>query len=285
MFGFFAIGILLFGITFESIGLRHILGKTSMNDTILEIDLQWIVENPHQPRKSFSTAELEELAASIEEIGLIHPPVVREIGSNEFELVAGERRLRALKLLGRKRAQVVVSKMDEPNSAHSALIENIQRVDLNAMEVAYALRELMKRFQLTQELLADKVGKKRSTVANFLRLLQLPGEIQDFLRNDTLSMGHAKAVLSLPEGMQRKFCKELIEGNLSVREAEQKAKEILKKKTKPLLQEKSFDVHLKEIKAKLEEKLGTKVEISDSKIVIDYYGFDDLDRLLEILNV
>ena len=254
-----------------------------MEDKIQEIDIHSIVENPNQPRKNFLLQELEELAASIQEIGLIHAPVVRELGSLKFELVAGERRMRAMKLLGWSKIPVVIKKMSAPRSAHSALIENIQRIDLNAMEVAYALQELMNQSDLTQELLADKVGKKRSTVANFLRLLQLPEEVKTLLRNDQLTMGHAKAILSLPFSSQESFSHQIIKDKLSVREAEQLAKMILIQKEKPVAKEKEIDVHLGEIKKLLEEHLGTKVEIKENKIMIDYYGFDDLDRLLEIL--
>lgn len=250
-----------------------------MKEKIQEIDIQSIYENPYQPRRVFSSQDLEDLAASIREIGLIHPPVVRKRGE-KFELIAGERRLRALKLLGKQQISVVVREMSDPESAHSALIENIQRVDLNVMEVAFALRELMTRLKLTQELLADKVGKKRSTVANYLRLLQLPEEIQSFLRNETLTMGHAKAVFSLPTHTQHKLCAAIIKENLSVREAELRARLLLKAKAPKKAEE---DVHLTEIKSSLERHLGTKVEISHSKIILDFYGWDDLDRLLELI--
>ena len=256
-----------------------------MEDTIQEIDIHSIVENPSQPRKNFLLQELEELAASIEEIGLIHAPVVRELGSEKFELVAGERRLRAMKLLGWSKIPVVIKKMSAPVSAHAALIENIQRIDLNAMEVADALFELMEQSNLTQELLADKVGKKRSTVANFLRLLQLPEPVKRDLRCDKLTMGHAKAILSLPRHRQEEFAHQIIEGELSVRQAEQLAKGMLIQKEKPIAKEKVFDVHLSEIKNLLEQRLGTKVEIKQDKIEIDYYGWSDLDRLLEILGI
>lgn len=251
-----------------------------MKEKIQEIDIHLIDENPHQPRRYFASQDLEELAASIVEIGLIHPPVVRKVGK-KFELVAGERRLRALKLLGKKTISVVVREMSDPDSAHSALIENIQRVDLNVMEVAFALKELMTRLSLTQELLADKVGKKRSTVANYLRLLQLPEDIKTLLRNETLTMGHAKAVFSLPSSFQHKLCEAIIKENLSVREAETRARKFIKTKEKKSPQ----DVHLAEIKSSLERQFGTKVEITGSKIILDYYGWDDLDRMLELLGV
>lgn len=250
-----------------------------MKEKIQEIDIQLIEENPHQPRRYFSPQDLEELAASIQEIGLIHPPVVRKKGE-KFELIAGERRLRALKLLGKQLISVVIREMNSLESAHSALIENIQRVDLNVMEVAFALKELMTRLRLTQEDLAAKVGKKRSTVANYLRLLQLPEEIQALLRNDILTMGHAKAVFSLPGPIQHKLCDAIIKEKLSVREAESRARGLLKAKDKNKNKE---DVHLNEIKTSLERYLGTKVEISPSKIILDFYGWDDLDRLLEIM--
>lgn len=250
----------------------------NMKETIEEVDIRLIYENPHQPRRFFASDDLEELAASIQEIGLIHPPAVRKV-DKKFELIAGERRLRALKLLGKERIPVVVREISSSGSAHSALIENIQRVDLNVMEVAFALKELMGRLNITQEELADKVGKKRSTVANYLRLLQLPEEIQSLLRNQTLTMGHAKAVFSLPRMAQHQLCQAIIKENLSVREAEARARRLLKVKTR----KKFEDVHLTELKNQLEKQFGTKVEISDSKIVFDYYGWEDLDRILELM--
>lgn len=260
----------------------HLRKGQEMSETLQEINIEWIIENPHQPRKCFVQEDLEELAASIEEIGLVHPPVVRQMHSKKFELVAGERRLRALKLLGWKKAPVVVRRMEESFSAHSALIENIQRVDLNAIEVAYALKELMEKFQLTQEMLADKVGKKRSTVANFLRLLNLPQDIQENLKKGNLTMGHAKAALALPVELQSGFCQEILSKNLSVRQTEEKAKEFLKRKEK---KKEKKDVHLLEIKSLLEAKFGTKADIGNSKISFDYYGWDDLDRLLELFGI
>lgn len=251
------------------------------NQKIQEIDIQLIEENPHQPRRAFSSQDLEELASSINEIGLIHPPVVRRKGK-KFELIAGERRLRALKLMGKQQVSVIIREMNDPESAHSALIENIQRVDLNVMEVAFALKELMARLKLTQELLADKVGKKRSTVANYLRLLQLPEEIQKLLRNGTLTMGHAKAVFALPAPIQQKLCSAIIKENLSVREAEARARDFLKPQAKQKIK---TDVHLAEIKNSLESHFGTKVEISHSKIIIDFYGWEDLERLLDLIGV
>lgn len=257
-----------------------------MVDEIRNIEISSIRENPNQPRKSFSQMELEELAASIREIGLIHPPVVREIGLEKYELVAGERRLRALKLLGCSSIPVLIKEMSDPLSCQSALIENIQRVDLNPIEVAYALKELMTHCKLTQESLATKVGKKRSTVANFLRLLQLPEEIQELVKNGRLTMGHAKAVLSIPAEGQKSFCEELVEKQLSVREAEGKAQEILNKASSSAEPcKKPRNVFLDELKMRLEHKYGTKVEMTENKIAFAFYGWDDLDRLLELLNL
>lgn len=257
-------------------------------DELKEIAVEEVRVSPYQPRKEFSSEDLEELAASIREIGLIHPPVVRECEDGAYELIAGERRLRAVKLLGRAKVQALVRRQGNCLSAKSALIENIQRRDLNPLEIAAALKNLIEISKLTQEELADQVGKKRSTIANYLRLLQLPLEIQKKILDGGLSMGHGKAILSLPNALQKAFAGEIVERYLTVRQAEKRAKSILERKCDKAKKE-GQSVFLFDLKSRLEERFGTKVEVDGSlqsggqrgKITFEYHSLDDLDRLLE----
>ena len=173
-----------------------------MTEEILEVPIEKVVVNPYQPRRHFSQNELEELSQSIKTVGLIHPPLVRPLENGMFELVSGERRFRATQLAGLKTIAVVVRDSSNELSAQAALIENVQRVDLNPIEVAKALRSLVDQFGFQQDELATRIGKKRSTVANYLRLLTLPKSIQDAVSSDIITMGHAKAILAL-EGFER----------------------------------------------------------------------------------
>ncbi len=257
---------------------------------LLEVEIGKVKINPFQPRRNFSTTELEELASSIQSVGVVQPPVVRRTPEGNFELVSGERRLRACKIAGMEKIPVLVRPTTNADSAQAALIENVQRVDLNAIEIAKGLRRLMEAFGFDQDDLSTRVGKKRSTIANYLRLLSLPKVIQDSVSQGDISMGHAKAILSIPTFEQQMILhKEIIDEKLSVRETEKRAAQYAKqspskRETPPSPEE---DVHLAFISARLQEKLGTKVLIQpngkNGRIVIDYY--DDLDRLLEILGV
>lgn len=255
-----------------------------LENELKEVEVESIKQNPHQPRKDFSLEDLEELAASIEEIGLIHPPLVRLLEDGTYELIAGERRLRALKLLGYPRIPVVVRETSDQLSAKGALIENLQRVDLNPLEVAYALRDLAEKLNLTQEELADRVSKKRSTVANYLRLLHLQPKIQEYISSGKLTMGHAKAILSMPLDKQLPFAEAMIVESWTVRESEKMAKNSFTKNKKS-----SQDLFLKQIKKKLEHVFGTEVDISikgkGGEISIKYHNLDDLDRLLHLWEI
>lgn len=270
-----------------------------MNDTekeedqLCEVALDRIQVNPFQPRHIFSPVELEELAASIKIVGIIHPPVVRpSLNPGYYELVSGERRMRAAQLAGFSHIPVIVRHQAVPISAQAALIENIQRVDLNPIEIAKALRKLGEEFGLNQEELAQRVGKKRSTVTNYLRLLSLPSQIQESVSAGLISMGHAKAILSLTEENKQKLLHEWIfRDRLSVRETEAKAQQISNSKSmllkpRPPSEE---EPHLKALERAIQDKLGTKVTLTgkglEGQIIIDYYGLDDLDRLLSLLDV
>ncbi len=261
------------------------------NEELLEIPLNSIVVNPYQPRRRFSAEELEELAQSIRAVGLIHPPVVRPLeGNGNYELVSGERRFRAAQLAGLDKISVLVRRTSNPVSAQAALIENIQRVDLNPIEIAKALRSLIEQFGFQQEELALRIGKKRSTVANYLRLLGLPKNIQDSVSADLITMGHAKAILSLEGFEKQNLLHQLVlRDDLTVRETEEAALRIAEKAKKQSLVYTNRDFFLEQLAEKIQRKLGTRVTIQGrgkrGKITIDYYNLDDLDRLLNIFGV
>jgi len=259
------------------------------SEQIREIELSKISVNPYQPRRHFGREEIEELADSIKSVGLIQPPVVRWCETREcYELISGERRFRACQLAGLTKIPVIIRESDEFFSAEAALIENIQRVDLNPMEISRALQDL-KQFGLTQDDLATRVGKKRSTIANYLRLLDLPLSVQQKLEQNDISMGHAKAILSI-EGKedQEALCQAIIEEGLSVRECENRTQKEAKPPEMPK-PEATHDVHLEHVLERIQQKLGTKVSAQGTsergRLCIDYYSLDDLERLMEMMGV
>lgn len=257
---------------------------------IREIEIKKISMNPFQPRRVFASLELEELAESIISVGIIHPPAVRPLDNGCYELISGERRFRASMLAGLEKIPVVIHSSSDKLSAEAALIENIQRVDLNPMEIAKALKSLIMEFDLNQEELAKRVGKKRSSVTNYLRLLALPKNIQDSISHEQITMGHAKAILALENFEKQNLLHELIlRDDLNVREAEVAAVRISEKaKTKKLVYV-PRDFFLEQLAEKIQKKLGTKVFIQGKgrkgRIMIDYYNLDDLDRLLNHFGV
>ena len=267
------------------------MSEEAVQDEIKEVDVEKITLNPFQPRRHFSLTELEELAASIISVGLIHPPVVRPIDNGErFEIISGERRFRASKLAGLKKIPVVVKVLTNTLSAQAALIENIQRVDLNPIEIAKALKSLIEQFGFNQDDLSQSVGKKRSTVANYLRLLSLPKSIQESVSSDAISMGHAKAILSLAGFEKQNLLHEIVlRDGLNVRETEEAALRIAEKAKKKSLVYVTRDFYLEQIAEKIQARLGTKVMIQGKgkrgRISINYYNLDDLDRLLNIFGV
>jgi ParB family transcriptional regulator, chromosome partitioning protein len=260
-------------------------------EEVREVDLSKININPYQPRRSFEQEELEGLAQSIRSVGLLHPPLVRPLADGEqYEIISGERRFRAAQLAGLKKIPVLVRHTTYCLSAQAALIENIQRVDLNPLEIAKALRRLMEEFGFNQDRLAQQVGKKRSTVANYLRLLSLPESIQDSVSKGVITMGHAKAILSLEGFEKQHLLHELIlRDNLTVREAEEAALRISEKAKKQNLTYTTRNFYLEQLAEKMQHKLGTKVTIQGKgkggRIYIDYYNLDDLDRLLNLFGL
>lgn len=262
-----------------------------LKDQVKEVSVDSIYVNPFQPRRHFSQQELEELAESIKAVGLLHPPLVRMRPDGEtYELISGERRFRASQLAGMQKIPVIIRQASDKISAQAALIENIQRVDLNPLEIAKSLQSLIEEFGLQQEELGERVGKKRSTVSNYLRLLGLPKHIQDSLSMDQITMGHAKAILSLEGFEKQNLLHELIiRDDLSVRETEEAALRIAQKAKKQALVYTNRDFYLEQLGEKIQQKLGTKVQIygkgKKGRITIDYYNLDDLDRLLALFGV
>lgn len=259
-----------------------------VQDQLIEVEIEKISVNPYQPRQQFLQQELEELAASIRTVGLIHPPIVRTL-HHGYELVSGERRLRAAQLAGFSKIPVIVREHEERTSAEVALIENLQRFDLNPLEIAKALHQLMETFELNQEQLAARIGKKRSTIANYLRLLTLPELIQRSLIQDAISMGHAKAILSIEQKERQLILHErIIDDRLSVREAEALALQLQKENKKSENKEQS-SIYIRQLEELLQHHFGTKVTFEgkeqSGRICITYYDLDDLERLLGMFGI
>jgi len=261
-----------------------------VEETINVVEWDTVRVSPFQPRRHFSDEELDELAASIRAVGLIHPPVVRKIESGGkilyYELISGERRWRAAKRAGLEKLSVLVRDSNDEHAAKSTLIENVQRVDLDPVEIAEAFQKLISVFRMTQEEVAEKVGKKRSTLANYLRLLALPKTIQHTLSKGEISMGHAKAILSLDsEKLQKMFANLIVEKKLTVRDAEKQSRKLTHKKKRKGAA--SRDPYIEEIEERLKQRLRTKVDISNArrggKIALHYYSMEDFERLSELL--
>jgi ParB family transcriptional regulator, chromosome partitioning protein len=263
-------------------------------EIIREIDIAAIQVSPFQPRRYFEEEEIDELASSILTIGLLHPPVVREIYSKDkflyYELIAGERRLRACKKANMTKIPVIVRNTSDEIAAQATLIENIQRVDLDPIEMAQALKRFLNMFGVTQEEIATKIGKKRSTVANYLRLLSLPKEIQKGVSMKEISMGHAKAILSLQnKDLQHALHKMIVEKHMTVRQAEKQSAR-LASPSKPRVQSDEEKWFIENLSQKFQEKLGTKVTIErgskrGGKITISFNSESDLQRLVELFAI
>jgi ParB family chromosome partitioning protein len=252
---------------------------------VIEVELSRVVTGSEQPRRAFNDERLKELAASIKEKGVIQPVVVKREGGGRFMLIAGERRYRASQLVGLKKIPAIVREAEPEDALEIALIENLQREDLNPLETAHAFDKLIEKFGLSQEQVAAKVGKDRATVANYLRLLNLPEEIKRLLREGKLSMGHAKAILSM-EGEERQLlaARDIVKSGLSVRASEKLSRTKAKKKssTPP-----ARDPDVVSLEQKLITHLGTKVAINSKgqkgSITIEYYSLEELERLLDVL--
>ena len=255
---------------------------------VAEILVDDISVNPHQPRQDFNSVALEELAASINENGIVQPITVRQ-KDGKYELIAGERRLRAVKLINMRSVPAYVMSVDDENMLQLSLIENIQREDLNPIDIAHAYNDLIETHGLTHGEVADRVGKNRSTVANFLRLLTLPPEIKDALRRGEVSQGHARALLALKDVNKIKsLFRKLMKNGLSVRQVEEiiKSSDGVAKTSSSIRPKPVKSPQLKAIENNLMMKLGTKVKIrekgSGGELLVEYYSDEDLDRLIEL---
>ncbi|MDX9924767.1 MAG: ParB/RepB/Spo0J family partition protein [Ignavibacteriaceae bacterium] len=264
-------------------------------DILVKIPVETIVPNEFQPRTEFNADALNELKKSILENGLIQPITVRRV-NNHYELVSGERRLRACKDIGYKDIPAYVIKVDTKEAMLAlSLIENIQREELNPIEIANAYRRLMDECSLTQEEIADKVGKDRSTITNSIRLLKLPAEVQSALIKEEISSGHARALINLPtSNIQVQFLDKIKKENLSVRKVEQLVREFLETKTKKFLKADQNKSHshtpFRSFEERLQLIMGTKVFCKQKKdgkgeVVIEFYSDDEFERLLELFEI
>lgn len=252
---------------------------------VRELKINEIEPNVNQPRKRFDNDKLAQLAQSIKQHGIVQPIIVKK-ENDTYKIIAGERRWRAARIAGLDKVPVVVKEVTSKQLMEMALIENLQREDLNPIEEAQAYERLIKEFDLTQEEVASTVGKSRPAVTNSLRLLNLSEKLQAFVSNEDISSGHARALLALddPE-MQMQAVNEIIQKNLNVRDTEKLVKRYLSKKK---VREEKRDVEQAAIEEKLKDIFGTKVKLVSNKnkkgkIMIEYYSFDELDRILELV--
>ena len=271
-------------------GLGALLGTSELDvEQLREIDIDRILPNSQQPRKSFDEESLEELANSIRQHGVVQPIVVRPLDDGFFQLIAGERRWRAAQRAGLTRVPAVIRQAGEHDTLEIALIENLQRQDLNPLEEAQAYERLIVDFGMTQDEVARRVGKNRATIANMLRLLKLPPEVQQWLRENKLSTGHAKALLSLSEADAiLDAARKVIQGNLSVRQAEMFVSRISKDGAEHDASGADSEVVDPNVTAAiraLEQVVGTKVAIHETggkgRIEIHFYSFEEMNRLYE----
>lgn len=247
-----------------------------------EIPVNEIKPNPYQPRKVFDDDKIQELADSIAQHGIFTPILVKKAVKG-YELITGERRLRASKLAGKKTIPAIVMEFDDQQMMEIALLENIQREDLNAIEEAQGYEKLIKKIGYTQEELAKRIGKSREHVTNLLRLLKLPASVQNYVVTKQLSMGHVRALLALKdEALMEEVAQKAIQLHLSVRAVETMVKNINepKEKTPP----KERDINFDPIQNRLQSKLQTKVKVDEKQITIKYHGTQDLNRILELLD-
>lgn len=248
---------------------------------VAEISTEKIQPNPHQPRKDFSHSDLEELINSIREHGVVQPLIVTE-KDDGYQLIAGERRLRAAKILNLATVPAIIRQAKDQEKLELALVENIQRKNLNPIEEAVAYQKLIEEFNLTQEETAKRVGKSRAVVANTLRLLGLPEEVQKAIIDEKITAGHARVVASLEDPKdQLEFFKKIVRFGLNVRDTEKVAKKVLVSKPERVI---GADPIIKEKEARLRETLGTKVNIKKSgrggEIVINFYSGEELDEII-----
>jgi ParB family chromosome partitioning protein len=262
-------------------------GQALPGEAVREIPVEEIDRNPYQTRTRLDDAALAELAASIQSVGVVQPVVVRKIDGGRYQLIAGQRRWAAAQRAGKRTVPAIVRVVSAEQALEMTIIENLQREDLNPMEQARAYERLSKEFGLTQEQMAQRTGKDRASVANYLRLLKLPFEVQVEIENGPLTLGHAKVLMSLesPE-LIAKVAKVVVEDALSVRQTEDVVRDILYPVEKKE-QVRYVDPNVREAERELQRALGTKVTIKDrkgkGKIIIEYANLEDFDRVVQAL--
>lgn len=267
--------------------------ETSGTSSISEIELLRIQPNPDQPRREFDDESLEELAASIREIGIVQPISLRQLDNGTYQIIAGERRYRAALIAGLATVPAYIRTVEDEAVMEMALVENIQREDLNAIEIALSFKKLMEQYKLTQEQLSERVGKKRTTVANYLRLLKLPAEVQIGLRDRIIDMGHARALLSVESAaVQLELYKAIVAEGLSVRKVEELARSMaqapdsaVKRVARNSARRKEYNL----LKNHLSDFFGTKVQFTcddkgKGKISIPFKNEDELERLIALFD-
>ena len=252
-------------------------------EKFVEMDIEQLKPNPLQPRKRFDSESLEELANSIRETGVLQPVVVIP-EENYYRIVLGERRWRAAQKIGLKKIPVLIRNMTNEQQLEASLVENLQREDLNPIEIAAAYNKMVRELKYTQQAISEKVGKDRASVANYIRLLKLPQEIQDMLEEKKLSMGHARALITLDEhDLQISLARQIVKKNLSVRDVEKLINRV-KEKSKPV-KSPIFDPNLLSLQEEFIKRLSTKVAISGDQnqgvIKVYYYSVDELNRIFE----
>jgi len=270
-------------------GLEALIPKAEQKEKglVIEMDVESLTPNLFQPRKNFDKEKMEELKGSIKKHGMIQPIIVRKM-ANGYEIVAGERRLKAAKEIGLKKIPVIIKSINNEKSLEIALVENIQREDLNPVEQANAFKRLVDEFNLTQQELAEATGKSRTLVTNTIRLLKLNPEIQKNISEGKISFGHAKLLLSIEdEEVQKAVCDRIIASDLSVRDTEHLIKNIEKVQKKPFKVKNIIIEHFPEAEGRLRDILGTKISIlydgKKGKINIEFYNKEDLRRIVDLL--
>ena len=270
--------------------------QTGGSSSINEIELSKISVNPNQPRREFDSTALQELADSIAEIGVIQPITLRQISDDEYQIIAGERRFRASQMAGLTSIPAYIRTADDENMMEMALIENIQREDLNSVEIALAYQHLLDQYGLTQERLSERVGKKRTTIANYLRLLKLPAPVQMGLQNKQIDMGHARALVALDNPkLQMKVYEEILEHGYSVRKVEEIVKslsegEAIKSGNRKIAPKQGkLPEEFNMLKQQLSHFFNTKVQLTCSekgkgKISIPFNNEEELERIIGILD-
>lgn len=272
----------------ESLELSKIENKIieeADKDEIIEIDLSQLRSNPYQPRKIFDEEALKELSESIKEYGVFQPIIVKK-SIKGFDIIAGERRVKASKMAGKTTIPAIVRDFTDEQMMQIALLENLQRENLTAIEEATAYKDIINALSITQDDLAKKLGKSRSHITNMLGLLRLPNSVQDMVLKSEISMGHARVLSKLENNEDITYLAEkVVNNNVSVRELENMVNSKYKRTVEINRREKSNSKEYKYIEEALEDKLGTKVRLSSNKIVVNYTSLNDLNRILEILDV